>query len=191
MGEYFKKTIIGGVLFLIPLSVIAYILFRIFKVFRGIAEFIDQFIPIKTIAGAVAVDVLAILLIVLVCFFFGLLAKASAIQFFREVIEDKILIHIPGYVFFKVYTKGMEDASTNTNELDPVLVDFDDNTQLGFLIHEAKEGLSTIYLPGSPNPWSGSVVYVKNSRIRQVDISSRKAFQHLQQTGRNSDFINK
>lgn len=190
MKSYLRKTLIGGLLFLIPLSILSYILFQVFKVFSNFAELVDQYIPIERIAGHIAIDLLAIILILLVCFLFGLLAKIPKMKFFQNYLETNLLIKIPGYLFFKAYTKGLEDVENKSSELDPILVRLDDNSQLGFLIEENKEGLSSVYIPGSPNPWSGSVIYVSYDRIQQLNITPRQAIQHLQQIGKNASFIN-
>ena len=185
MKDYLKKTLIGGLLFLVPLSIILFIFFKVFKVFYHIALFIDQFIHLKSIAGMVLVDILTIVLILLVCFLFGLLAMSKKAQFFQNVIEKQFLLKVPGYIFFKAMTKGLKkDEENASHELDPVLIRFDDNSQLGFLIEENKDGLSSIYMPGAPNPWSGSVIYVEQDRISQLNITARQAIQHLQQAGK-------
>ena len=190
MKDYIKKTIIGGLLFLVPLSVVGYIIYRLLAVFYKFALVVDKVIPIKTVAGIATANILAILILLLVCFLFGLIATSQKIKFFQNVVERNFLLKIPGYIFFKAYTKGMENQENSSHELDPVLVHFDDNSQLGFLIEEFPDGLSSIFLPGSPNPWSGNVIYVSFDRIQQLDISTRQAIQHLQRAGKEAAFIN-
>jgi uncharacterized membrane protein len=185
-----QKIFIDGLLVLIPLSVVFYILFRILKAFHQFANYLDQFIHFKSVLGRVAADVVAILLLIVICLFLGLSSKSPKVKQFISFIEDRLLSRIPGYTFVKAYTKDFDEQGQKHKELDPVLVQFDDNSQLGFLIEESKEGLSTVYLPGSPNPYSGSVVYVEAERIKDVKISSRQAFQHLQKGGKGSDFVN-
>jgi uncharacterized membrane protein len=67
---------------------------------------------------------------------------------------------------------------------------FDDSAQLGFLVEENEKGLSSVFMPGSPNPWSGNVVYVEINRIKKLSITTNEAIKHLQQAGKNSEFIN-
>jgi uncharacterized membrane protein len=187
MKSFIKNTLIGGVLLLVPLSIVLFILYKVFNIFYQLAIQLHDYIPIESIKGVILINLIAVLLILLLCFSFGLIARINKVKIFKDFLEERVLMQIPGYIFFKTYTKGLDETIEKSSELDPVLVEFDDNYQLGFLIEEVKNGLSTVYLPGAPNPWSGSVIYVDNERIRQLDISARKAINHLQQTGKGID----
>lgn len=190
MKKFIKKTIIGGLLFLIPITVVVVLLLKVFGFMKKIADLINKAIPIEKILGVGATNIIAILLILLVCFIFGLLASNKKMLGFKDTLEKNILMKIPGYLFIKAYTKGLEDQEKGVNQLDPILVIFDDNAQLGFLIEENENGLSSVFMPGSPNPWSGSVIYVEKKRVKQLNISTNKAIKHLKQAGKNSKFIN-
>lgn len=190
MKKFIKKTIIGGLLFLIPITVVVILLLKVFGFMKKIADLINKAIPIEKILGVGATNIIAILLILLICFIFGLLASNKKMLGFKDTLEKNILMKIPGYLFIKAYTKGLEDQEKGVNQLDPILVIFDDNAQLGFLIEENENGLSSVFMPGSPNPWSGSVIYVEKKRVKQLNISTNKAIKHLKQAGKNSKFIN-
>jgi uncharacterized membrane protein len=190
MKTFIKKTIIGGVLFLIPISLVIILLLKVFGFMLKIADLIYKILPIENILGIGTANLIAILLILLICFLFGLIASNKNIDVFKNTLEKNILMKIPGYLFIKAYTKGLEDQNKGKNELNPILVIFDDNAQLGFLIEENEKGLSSVFMPGSPNPWSGNVIYVEWGRIKQLSITTNQAIKHLQQTGKNSEFIN-
>lgn len=182
---------ISGILLMVPIAIIGYILYRFLLIFNKVGLFVGRFIPIKTIAGVATANILAIVILLLFIFILGILATSPRIQFFQEVVEKNFLMRIPGYMFFKTLTKGVEGTNDDSHEFDPVIVHFDDNSQLGFLMEEYPEGLSVVFMPDSPNPTSGSVIYVSAERIQQLEINSRRAVQHLQQSGKNADFVNK
>jgi uncharacterized membrane protein len=190
MKTFIKKTIIGGLLFLIPISILIILLLEIYGFMLKIADLIYTVIPIENILGIGTANIIAILLILLICFLFGLLASNKNIAGFKNTLETKFLMKIPGYLFIKAYIEGLENENKEKSELDPVLVIFDDNAQLGFLIEENEKGLSSVFMPGSPNPWSGNVIYVEMNRIKQLRITTSEAVKHLQQVGKNSAFIN-
>ncbi|MEQ8303119.1 MAG: hypothetical protein RIB47_06990 [Cyclobacteriaceae bacterium] len=190
MKTFIKKTIIGGLLFLIPISVVIVLLHKVFGFMLRIADLLYGIVPIENILGIGTANIIAILLILLICFLFGLLASNKNIAGFKNTLETNVLMKIPGYLFIKAYTEGLEDDKRGRNELEPILVIFDDNAQLGFLIEENKKGLSSVFMPGSPNPWSGNVVYVEMDRIKQLKITTHEAIKHLQQVGKNSAFVN-
>ena len=151
-----------------------------------IAKLVDQFIPIKSVLGIATANILAVLLIILVCFLFGLLASNKRIDHFKKLIETNVLMKIPGYLFIKAYTKGLELNEKEHHELDPVLVLFDDNAQLGFLVEKKEKGLSSVFMPGAPNPWSGTVAYMTEDRIEPLDISVSEAVRCVRRLGRGT-----
>jgi uncharacterized membrane protein len=190
MKTFIKKTIIGGFLFLIPISIVIILLLKVFGFMLKIADLIYKVVPIENVLGIGTANIIAILLILLTCFLFGLLASNKNIAAFKNSLESNVLMKIPGYLFIKAYTEGLEDDKKAKEELDPILVLFDDNTQLGFLIEKNEKGLSSVFMPGSPNPWSGNVIYVEMDRIKYLRITTNEAIKHLEQVGKNSAFIN-
>jgi uncharacterized membrane protein len=54
-------------------------------------------------------------------------------------------------------------------EAPTVLVRFDDQWQIGFEADRVAGGKVAVYLPGSPDPWSGSISIVTEDRIARLD----------------------
>ena len=46
-----------------------------------------------------------------------------------------------------------------------------------------------MYLPGAPNPWSGSVVFVSAERVTKLALSVTEALKMLRTLGRGSEAI--
>lgn len=70
-----KTTILGGLLFLVPLAFLAIVLGSAFQVSMLLVDPIDAVTPIETVAGIAFINVMAIVLIVVVCFLAGLAAQ--------------------------------------------------------------------------------------------------------------------
>jgi uncharacterized membrane protein len=43
-----------------------------------------------------------------------------------------------------------------------------------------------VYLPGAPNPWSGSVAYFNSERVKRLEMSVTQAVKNIQGIGRGS-----
>ncbi len=69
-----KTTILGGLLFLVPLAFLAIVLGKAFQVSMLLVDPIDAVIPIETLAGIAFIDGMAIALILVVCFLAGFAA---------------------------------------------------------------------------------------------------------------------
>lgn len=181
-----KTTIIGGAVFLVPLVIVVAIVGKAIQLMMIVAEPIDELIPIDTIAGVAFVNIIAILAILVVCFLIGLAARSAVATKFGEKVNSVLLNVIPGYAF----VKGITDAvATNTKEAEgfkPVLIRLDDFSQIGFEVERAPGKYAVVYLPGAPNPWSGTVAYVKEERIQPLDMTVSAAVTNIQRLGRGS-----
>jgi uncharacterized membrane protein len=51
-----------------------------------------------------------------------------------------------------------------------VVVRFDDFWQIGFEIERIEGGKVALFLPGSPDPWSGSVCVAEEDRVAPLDL---------------------
>lgn len=185
-----KSTITKGILLLLPLSIFGFVLFKVFQLMYQVAKLVDKIIPIQTYGGIVIVNILALFLLLLLCFLLGVLATNKRVDSFKNWIEAKVLMNIPGYLFLKGYSESIDYQEKSKQEFIPALISFDDNAQLGFLIEENKNGMASVFMPGAPSPWSGSVIYVENNRVKKLNIPVNEAIKHLQSVGRNSSFIN-
>ncbi len=68
----------------------------------------------------------------------------------------------------------------------PIIARFDDSAQISFEIERTPDGNVVVYLPGAPNPWSGTVVYLEQSRVEKLDMSVADAIKSIQALGRGS-----
>ncbi len=115
----------------------------------------------------------------------GLAARTEAASKLVGVLETRILAHIPAYDFVKGMTAsvaGAEDGGGMT----AVLARLDDYSQVAFEIERIAGGNVVVYLPGAPNPWSGSVCVMTEDRIRPIDATMMSAVQNIRHLGRGS-----
>ena len=73
--QVLKTTIIGGVVFLVPVIIIAAIIGKAFEIMKTVAHPLSALVPIDTVGKIAIVNLIAILLIVLVCFLAGHAAR--------------------------------------------------------------------------------------------------------------------
>ena len=104
--NFIKTTLIGGIVFLIPISICVLILGKAHKVMVRLAEPLADRVPIDTVLGVAKANLLAIIAIVLVCFLAGLLSRSRLVSRWVESLESGILYSIPGYTFIKGLAGG-------------------------------------------------------------------------------------
>ena len=180
--QIIKSTIIGGILFLVPVVLLIVIIEKAFNISQKIiTPFTRQFSG-KYVAGIAMQEFIVIVLLLLICFIAGLLASAKAASNFVATIETYILNHVPGYMFLKKVGEGMIGIE-DKNDLKVVLVKVDDAWQLAFLIEQVNEGLFTVFVPDAPSLWSGAVYYIEKDKMRLTDITHKQAIASLRGLG--------
>lgn len=191
--NFIKTTVIGGIVFLVPVIVILVVVIKAYELMLRVAHPIGRLFPIDSIGGVAIANLLALVAVLLVCFFAGVVAKSSlARRFYRHI--DNGLLAIPGYAFIKAFADNLKMDEAEARSLQPVLVQFDDNAQLGFEVERLDaeaderlgEGLVVIYLPGAPDPWSGSVVYIPAHRVHTLPLTVPQAVNHIRRLGRGA-----
>lgn len=177
-----KATFLGGILFLAPLVVLLVILEKGYTIIQKVTLPLVQNLPRVHVLGIAIQELVGIILIILVCFIAGLVARTSGAKKLIRKIEDEILSFVPGYSFMKNMNESIMGIESNEN-LKVVLVPTDAGLQFAFLIEEIDEDKFAVFIPDAPNPWSGSVVFVAKNDITKVEISQKQALACIRKLG--------
>lgn len=183
--EFLKATAIGGIFFLLPLIIIGGFLIKLGQFSIIAAKSLEAFIPIQAVGGYLLLDVAGLLLVVLACFAAGLIAQRSFAKRFTERIEKQLQIAFPRYSIVKDRLSGNIGGQQFKSDLKTVLVHGHDGCyRLGIEVERTCEEWATIYFPGSPDPWSGSVAIVPNSQLQNLEVDFIAAMTTLEKLGR-------
>lgn len=181
-----RTTVIGGFVFLIPVVFLFVIAAKAFEIMRRLAAPIVEALGLEsTLLGIGIVDLLTIGVIVALCYLAGLAARSRFGSWFYRTVDDKLMSIIPQYAF----VKSMAPAGTESeleSTLKPVMVRLDDSAMIAFVADAPEQGLVTVYVPGAPNPWSGSVLHVDASRVEPLDVPFSEVVHRLRMVGRGS-----
>jgi len=169
--RFIRTTIIGGILFLLPVVVLFIIFEKAHSILSVIADPISRKIS-DSILGFDGSALISILLLILICFMGGLIFQSKKVKKVLQKLEDKVLIFIPGYSLMKSVTADTlgEDVA---NKLIPVRVADGEDWLLGFLIEEGKNH-STVFLPDAPRYDAGEIRILPTSSVFKLEISTDK-----------------
>ncbi len=187
--NFFRITVKGGLLFLIPVGFVLLALGKAFQLVLEVARPIGELLQIEGLIGYVIINVIAILILVLICFVAGMLATRPWFRAKVSRLENILLSNVPLYSFIDGMMRSVAAAEDQASNLTPVIAHFDDNSQLGFEIERTEPGAVVIYLPGSPNPWSGTTVYMPEERVEPLDIKTHEAIKLIRVLGRGSGHL--
>ena len=185
MLRFIKTTVLGGILFLVPIVAFIVIFGRALQFTHKIAAPIAGLLGVDTIAGIAVTELIAIVILVLVCFLAGLTAKRPRVKQWVQSLEANVLGKIPAYELLKTKAESALNFE-NSEEIRSVKVRFDDSWQLAFEIDRIEGGDVVIFLPGAPDPWSGSVCIVTEDRVTPLDIPVKSAVDLMKRLGKGA-----
>ena len=102
-------------------------------------------IPVESLIGFETPRILAVVLLIVVCFLTGLFAKTSLAKKLVNWLETVLLSNLPGYTYFK--NLGEEAAGlAPAHGQQAVIVRFDDASQIGFIVERIlRDALLSLY----------------------------------------------
>ena len=162
-----RATMVRGVFLLVPIMVFGLLIAKVLSVLQGVVEPLSG--EMGPLAGIPMPKLLAVVVLLVLCFVAGMVAKAPWSQQMTKWMESTVLTKIPGYAYMKGMGESMAGVEGAT-AYQPVLARIEDSWQLGFIVETIEPGQYAVYVPGAPNPWSGSVYFMAESRIKRIDM---------------------
>ena len=179
--SFLNKTIKEGIFFLVPMLLVYLLIAKLYSLLTPLAENISRKLFNYHFLGIKPVYIIAILLILIVCFLIGLLALTSLGKIMLKSVEDNLLVILPGYKLIKSTSQsivGLEDSANFPVVLAPI-----DGWMIAFVVEKLETGESVVFVPGSPNPWSGNVIIFTDDQLRPTSLKQKDAIRILRQTG--------
>lgn len=170
MLQIVLTTALGGVTFLIPLVVVAFVVGKAVGIVRQLVEPVVALLPQPWVDHAVLTTSAAVVVLVAACFVAGLVARTASAQRLVHRLEDRLLARIPFYTVLKTRAEAILSAES-VGTLKTVLVRLDDAWQVAFEVERVQDRYVTVFVPGSPDPWAGAVLVVEADRVSELDLS--------------------
>jgi uncharacterized membrane protein len=126
--------------------------------------------------------VIALLIVILVCFVAGLLARTGPGLRAKNAIERSIFEHIPGYSLIRGLTARIAGAQEDQT-FATALVELEDAFVPAFVVEEHEDGAYTVFVPSAPTPAAGTVYILPKERVHLVDASFMKAARVISKWG--------
>ena len=182
LKSFLKSTLVGGLMFLVPVVLLALVLGQALKFAAKIAGPIAAALPVSHVAGVAMATVVAVLLLLLIAFLAGLLARTSPGRRVTHWFEESILGNLPQYRMVKSLAEGLTQVESDGN-LRPVLMRGDEGWMLGYEVEALADGWRVIFLPASPTPMSGNIIYTEAWRVRPLDLTMHEAMVLVKRLG--------
>jgi uncharacterized membrane protein len=182
LGHFIRTTLLGGILFLLPIVVLIAVLGKAQNLASRIVAPLAERMPAESVGGVAVAKILAITVLVLSCFLAGLFARTRLAKRSMGLLERGLLSKFPGYTFFKGISESFAGVETDHPQ-EVVLARIEDSWQIGFLMERVEEDHYAVFVPGAPSIWSGSVYFMTEDRFQRIHISRAEAMKCLGRLG--------
>ena len=183
--RFIKTTVLGGILFLVPIVIFIIVIGKALQLIDKVAAPMATLLPVESVRGLAVVQLIALALLILICFIAGLAARSATTRGLVNSLEANVLDKIPAYALMKAKT-GSVLTPEDTRDMQPVLIQFDDSWQVAFEVEKLDDGKSLVFLPGAPDPWSGSVCAVSAERLQALPLNIREVSELMKRLGKGS-----
>ena len=167
--RFLKTTLIGGLVVLVPVAICTYIMAAVVKAVLGGLASVAAILPAQSPGGIGLVSLIAIALVVAVCFLFGLLVRTAGGRALGGWVEQRLFNLLPGYELIKRATQQFPGSGEETLGT-PVAVRLGDSQQIGFLVEELTPGQVTVFIPAAPALTFGAVHIVTTDRVQKLNV---------------------
>ena len=165
LAELTKTTLIGGLLVVLPIYLSILLLAKTLAGVLALLAPVTAAIP----AGGQFPQVIAILIVLVVCLVAGLLVRTRVGLRARNAFERSVLEKIPGYTMVRGFARSVSGDET-ASAFRPALVELEDALSPAFIIEELEDGRYTVLVPSVPTPAAGALFILPRERVHPVDV---------------------
>jgi uncharacterized membrane protein len=168
--DFLKTTLIGGLLIVLPLWITLLLLLK------GIKAAVAMLVPIAKLPpnNLVHEKIVALILLLLICFAVGLLVRLAPIQRVREWLAQHIFERLPGFGLMRSMARQLA-GEKGEQAFQPALVELEEALVPAFIIEKHPDGQFTVFVSSSPTPMAGAIYILQPERVHPVDVPLRKA----------------
>jgi len=185
--NFIKTTIIGGVVFLVPLVFLIFIFGKAINFMMVIATPLADWLPVDTVGGVALANLLAVLAVIVVSFIAGLVARHTMASGMVKKLESKVLINIPGYTMIKGIKSGFDTSESEA--MRPIAVQLGSAERIALEVEKLPDGRSMVYIPSAPSAWSGITQILPADQVTYLDVPVTKIMELTEKFGHGADDV--
>jgi uncharacterized membrane protein len=186
MREFLKTTIVGGLIFLLPVGLVLFLLGHAFALATKLIGPISKHLHLDQFSGMTGISLvsaLSLASLVIVSFLAGLVARTALGARMTFWFEHSLFGRFPQYRMAKSIAEGFANAERATDTMKPALVNVDCGWQLGYVLETLHDGWMAVFLPQVPTPMSGNIMYVPAECVRTLNITMTQATTLVKRAG--------
>jgi uncharacterized membrane protein len=179
--EFITSTLIGGLLFVVPVYLAVLLLLKGMKsvgtLVRPFTALLPDWVPAERL--------LSLLLVLTICFLVGFALRTRSGRAIRERLEVVFFGKLPGYGLIRSLTQRMAGDSSESAWM-PALIELEEALVPGFVIEPLDDGRFTVFVPSVPTPLAGAVYVMNAERVHILDVPFTQAVRSISRWGSGS-----
>jgi len=171
MFSSLKKIFGRGLALAIPLAVVGYVCIRLVGIFAKVIRPVAEKIGIDRVLGELTLTIFAVLILLLLVFFLGLLMRISFIAGFGQSIDEAVTKLIPSINELKTMAQEKLNLENESGSWKAVLLLHQEKFLPAFVIEELSD-LVTFYIVTGTSLKEGELLITSKNDVRYVPISA-------------------
>ena len=171
MVKFLKSALVNGLAMLLPVILVFLAIKEIFALLVNIATPIADLFPPDTFDHVKETEILAVLLIVGLAIFLGILSKIKAGRVLGHSIEKHTLYKIPMYRMLKSLVGAFLNLESEES-FKPAFIENDSgDLDPAYVIEDRGRPRVVVLIPWAPTAFAGSVKLVNRERVHYLDVT--------------------
>lgn len=164
--EFVKTILLGGLVVILPVTVIFVLLGRVVATVRAALEPLASYLPSKVFFPGLV----ATLVVVGACFFAGLVVRTRIGHKIVHSVEHRVLARVPGYALLRTLSRRIVGGEEEGIRFRAALVEIEEALVPAFLVEEHGDGSYTVFVPVVPTPMAGAIYILPRERVHPLDV---------------------
>ena len=179
--RYLLGGLVTGFIIIVPVYLSILLLLKAMSSVRGLVKPVALLVP-DWLPGE---DLIAFLLLLILCLMVGMIVRTKAGRAVRERIERSLFERIPGYALLRSLTQRLV-GEDRENVWKPALAEIEEALVPAFIIEEFDDGRYTVFVPSVPTPLAGAVYILERGRVHPIDVPFTQAIKVISRWGQGS-----
>lgn len=187
--KIFSKTtrhiLAGGMLFIIPLTLIIVLVGKILDLLRPLAIKIEPVFGSHTILGVTSVTLIGAVLMVLLCYLAGILIQKGIINFWGQRVEMTFFRLFPSLQMMKFMM--VDEDELKTISWKAFLYPEGESHRIAFITDDSQPDHYAVFIPDAPRMDAGEVRYIRKDSITINEITFKQAISAIYNYGQGME----
>jgi len=171
MKNFIKTSLFGGLVVILPTAILGFFFKWLFKLVTDLIQPLTNYASSIYPVPEIVADILVLVIIVLSCFFVGVLVTTRLGNLLHPTFDDVLQKLAPGYrmvkeVVVQIFGSAENSPFSNGMVARVKIFGMDCPTEVtALVVDRSLQDSYTVFVPTGPNPTSGNIFHVMKEQV--------------------------